>query len=402
MASLEELQAALAENLHARGVTQRVKAHLQHEVLSTLHSDAAPVPRPPPEALLINDLIREYLAWTGYDHALAVFNLETGHPPEPSTASAGAVLPPATASAAAAMGLSRTFVAEEVDVVDSPASRAVPLLYSVVATAQATRAARLRDARAHDAAAAGGVGSVAVTRLHHTDIAALPGRTTAVLPAAAGGAPAARALVAATGEAADRGAAASLPSPAWRAADDTISSADSVPGAEVGGGYRRSGGAAAGDMDDADDSGLAGGVGDGGGGHRRPTARDVVAGSVQLGSVAALPQHAEWRSGVPAARPSVHMQQPAAAAHSWAGTSSSRSATTASGAGDPVALAASRLATGAGAAANTRRGAASGTGSGIGGMFMATGVAADPIVVFGGSAALHHTRSQVGGGTAPR
>jgi hypothetical protein len=57
--------AALIENLNARGVIPDIKARLQSEVLSAVQRVDAAVPRPPPTALLINDLIREYLSYTG-------------------------------------------------------------------------------------------------------------------------------------------------------------------------------------------------------------------------------------------------------------------------------------------------------------------------------------------------
>lgn len=133
MASQEELTAALAESLEQRGLLQAVRSQLYGEVLSTLHGAEAPVPppRPPPEALLINDLIREYLSYTGFGHTLAAFDIESGGAaaaPDDRDRAGGPLLP--ARILASELGISRPGGAPAAD---------VPLLYHLVAAARAAR-----------------------------------------------------------------------------------------------------------------------------------------------------------------------------------------------------------------------------------------------------------------------
>jgi len=127
--SSAELVDALRENLSQRGVLDRMRASVYAEVVSALNADDAGTapPRPPPEALLINDLIREYLQYTGFYQALAVFNLESDAgrtPPQPT----GSLLP-------------RSVLAGELGVfTDTAATLEVPLLYQLVSSALVSRA----------------------------------------------------------------------------------------------------------------------------------------------------------------------------------------------------------------------------------------------------------------------
>lgn len=136
MASQEELTSALAESLEQRGLLQGMRSQLYGEVLATLHGAEAPVPaaRPPPEALLINDLVREYLAYTGFVHTLSVFDMESGgsvSAPDSRERPDGPLLP--TQILAAELGISRSGGA--------PAAE-VPLLYHLVAAARTARQTR--------------------------------------------------------------------------------------------------------------------------------------------------------------------------------------------------------------------------------------------------------------------
>lgn len=108
-----------------------------------------PKPRPPPDTLLVNDLIRDYLSFTGYKHALAAFNADTGfvedqyeHAAAVRDNGGGVASVSRSAHSENVTGLPRRFLAEEVDVPDTPTSRSVPLLYSMVSTARAARLSR--------------------------------------------------------------------------------------------------------------------------------------------------------------------------------------------------------------------------------------------------------------------
>jgi lisH domain-containing protein FOPNL len=108
---------ALRETLERRGVLGELRASLRSEVFAAM--DDADDARPPltNENLLINELIREYLAFNQYKHTLAVFLPETGQPEEP---------------------LKRSFVAQQthlpVHVAPRPtgAGDDLPLLYSLL------------------------------------------------------------------------------------------------------------------------------------------------------------------------------------------------------------------------------------------------------------------------------
>lgn len=105
---------------------QRLRSELFAELLTTIQGaedeSGAAAPAPPPEALLINDLIREYLSFTGLRHSLQVFNLETSQ-------------------AAEREALPRQVLASELGVREGSNGRAVPLLYHLVSTARAARLA---------------------------------------------------------------------------------------------------------------------------------------------------------------------------------------------------------------------------------------------------------------------
>jgi lisH domain-containing protein FOPNL len=63
----------LRETLETNGTMSRLRASIRAQVFGALQDENERVPRPTKENLIINDLIREYLAFNHYDHALAVF-----------------------------------------------------------------------------------------------------------------------------------------------------------------------------------------------------------------------------------------------------------------------------------------------------------------------------------------
>ncbi|KAG8467471.1 hypothetical protein KFE25_000787 [Diacronema lutheri] len=76
----DELHEVLRETLEAKGTMSRLRASIRAEVFGALQDEDGHVPRPTNENLLINDMIREYLAFNRYDHTLAVFMPESGQP----------------------------------------------------------------------------------------------------------------------------------------------------------------------------------------------------------------------------------------------------------------------------------------------------------------------------------
>lgn len=98
--SQDSLKAAMREALEANGTMTHVKAQLRAAIFQSLcDATSMPVPAeelggegvrppmgaplqppPPPENVLINELIKEYLAFNGLEHSLAVFQLEARVP----------------------------------------------------------------------------------------------------------------------------------------------------------------------------------------------------------------------------------------------------------------------------------------------------------------------------------
>ena len=78
--SIDDLRSALRESLQQRGVLGRVRAQLRSEIFHTIDAGAdAPPPRADPatSTLVVEELVREYLAFAGYGHALSVFEAES-------------------------------------------------------------------------------------------------------------------------------------------------------------------------------------------------------------------------------------------------------------------------------------------------------------------------------------
>ncbi|KAF4080338.1 hypothetical protein AMELA_G00169350 [Ameiurus melas] len=111
MASITDLKSALKETLEARGVLSQLRARMRAEVFRALDDPSEPRPSPSKETLLINELIREYLKFHKYHHTESVLIAESGQQDVP---------------------LDRTFIASELNIVEEPSTRTLPLLYGVV------------------------------------------------------------------------------------------------------------------------------------------------------------------------------------------------------------------------------------------------------------------------------
>ncbi len=73
--------------LNERGALNRIKAQIRAEIFNTLQSEQASSTKTTDdsiivEQLLINELIKEYLEWNGYNHALNVFLKESNQQKE--------------------------------------------------------------------------------------------------------------------------------------------------------------------------------------------------------------------------------------------------------------------------------------------------------------------------------
>ncbi|KAF8283662.1 lisH domain-containing protein C16orf63 [Trypanosoma cruzi] len=119
MARQESLKEAMREVLETKGVMDHVKAELRAAIFhalqdSSAHEDGASLNRPPvpPENLLLNELIKEYMAFNGMEHSLSVFRLESG-----SAKNTSAPVP-------------RAILAAQLNMTGAPAS--VPLLYAML------------------------------------------------------------------------------------------------------------------------------------------------------------------------------------------------------------------------------------------------------------------------------
>uniref|UniRef100_A0AAR2KFT4 Centrosomal protein 20 n=2 Tax=Pygocentrus nattereri TaxID=42514 RepID=A0AAR2KFT4_PYGNA len=111
MATVTELKCALREALESRGVLGQLKARIRAEVFRALDDQSETRPPLTHQNLLINELIREYLEFNKYRYTASVLTAESGQPEA---------------------HLDRQFLASELNVVEDPGARAVPLLYGLL------------------------------------------------------------------------------------------------------------------------------------------------------------------------------------------------------------------------------------------------------------------------------
>ncbi|EPY28108.1 lisH domain-containing protein C16orf63 [Strigomonas culicis] len=131
MSTQESLKSAMRESLEANGTIDQVKAELRAAIFQSLaettttdptnnhlnSSSASQITPPvPPENMIINELIREYLAFNGLEHSLAVFQLESRTPGQP---------------------VPRAVLTHELNLLGAPAG--VPLLYAMLHEARLSK-----------------------------------------------------------------------------------------------------------------------------------------------------------------------------------------------------------------------------------------------------------------------
>ncbi|KAH9593142.1 FGFR1 oncogene partner (FOP) [Trypanosoma melophagium] len=126
MSKQESLKTAMREVLETKGVIDHIKAELRAAIFQSLQDGvtqegdtSSARPPVPPENLLINELIKEYLAFNGLEHSLAVFRAETR-----SGKDAAASVPHAV-------------LATQLNLTGAPAS--VPLLYAMLHEVRASK-----------------------------------------------------------------------------------------------------------------------------------------------------------------------------------------------------------------------------------------------------------------------
>ncbi|CBZ29994.1 conserved hypothetical protein [Leishmania mexicana MHOM/GT/2001/U1103] len=123
MSSQESLKAAMRESLEANGTISHIKAELRAAIFErlsdvTTKGDDRAVENPPvpPENMVINELIKEYLTFNGLEHTLAVFQLEARSPDSQ---------------------VPRRVLASELNMAGAPSS--VPLLYAMLHEARLSK-----------------------------------------------------------------------------------------------------------------------------------------------------------------------------------------------------------------------------------------------------------------------
>ncbi|CCI46870.1 hypothetical protein ABG067_000165 [Albugo candida] len=117
--SLSELKEVLKETLETRGCLGQIKARIRAEIFSALDDQSIPKPELSNENLILNELIREYLEYNGYRHALSVFLPESGQPTEKA--------------------FPRSFLSSELGVREDARFTQIPLLYNILFILQQRR-----------------------------------------------------------------------------------------------------------------------------------------------------------------------------------------------------------------------------------------------------------------------
>ena len=112
MSSVNELKDILKDHLESKGVLDKLRTELRTEIFTALNDETSnPHKNLSKENILINDLIKEYLAFNGYLYTKSVFDTECGNPKE---------------------RLSREIIATELNVVENKQTQQLPLMYSLV------------------------------------------------------------------------------------------------------------------------------------------------------------------------------------------------------------------------------------------------------------------------------
>ena len=83
MATINEMKEVLKEHLEQNGTLNEVRAKMRSEIFNTLNNKKKSAGTPSNNNLIVNELIREYLAFNNYNYSNSVFVPETGQPGQP-------------------------------------------------------------------------------------------------------------------------------------------------------------------------------------------------------------------------------------------------------------------------------------------------------------------------------
>jgi lisH domain-containing protein FOPNL len=78
MATVDALKDALRDTLRDQGVLHSMRAQMRAEVFKCLHEHDEPKPKLPHEAVIINELMLEYLEYQKWHHTMSVLGPESG------------------------------------------------------------------------------------------------------------------------------------------------------------------------------------------------------------------------------------------------------------------------------------------------------------------------------------
>ena len=102
----------LKDTLEEKGILSEVRAKIRAEIFNALNDKPVTKPNLPNENLIINELIREYLMFNNYHHALSVFLPESGQPKKAP--------------------FDRKYISKKLKIVEDENSRELPLIYSMI------------------------------------------------------------------------------------------------------------------------------------------------------------------------------------------------------------------------------------------------------------------------------
>ncbi|CAH1997589.1 unnamed protein product [Acanthoscelides obtectus] len=113
-----DLLDAIKDSLEKNGTLGRLNGEVRTAIMNVLNQnfDQHDPPKVPDETRLINELLREYLAWNGYMYTEQVLAAESGHKGE---------------------RMSRDVLTTKFGVMDDVKTARIPLLYYMVAAFQA-------------------------------------------------------------------------------------------------------------------------------------------------------------------------------------------------------------------------------------------------------------------------
>jgi lisH domain-containing protein FOPNL len=110
MTTLNEMKEVLKEHLEKTGTLNEIRSKLRSDIFNTLNNNGKNQQSLSNQNLIINELIREYLAFNNYNYTNSVLIPEAGQPEKP---------------------LDRKIVSSQLNLVESAETRQIPLLYSI-------------------------------------------------------------------------------------------------------------------------------------------------------------------------------------------------------------------------------------------------------------------------------